>query len=132
MVQLWNWWNTKARLKLELFKYSKRVKSNTADLSGGGKTCFISAITDNDRGCQAAGEEERPASSGQEAQSKDENTGAAHREQLGLAAFRRRTKFVCGKWGNAVKITRNVWCACTVLSQAVMPSDAHWPWVKLS
>ncbi len=46
---------------------------------------FISPFPDDDRGCQA-GEEERPAPSGEEAQSENEDSGAAHTEQFAVAA----------------------------------------------
>jgi len=45
---------------------------------------------DLDRGRQA-GEEERPASTGKEAQSENEDGGSAHREQTAGAAVRSRT-----------------------------------------
>ena len=54
------------------------------------------------------GEEEWPAPSGEEAQSENEDSRAAHRGQSALAAVRWRTKYVCGEWGNVLKITRNV------------------------
>lgn len=48
------------------------------------KMIFVSPFSD-DGGCQA-GEEERPAPSGEEAQSENEDSRAAHREQFALAA----------------------------------------------
>lgn len=74
---------------------------------------MISILYSDNRGHQA-GEEERPATSGQEAQSQNEDSGAAHREQFALAAVQWRTKYVCGEWGNALKITRNVSYALSV------------------
>lgn len=54
-------------------------------MSAQAKMLSFRLFSDIDRGRQA-GEEERPAPAGKEAQSENEDGGAAHREQSALAA----------------------------------------------
>ena len=56
-----------------------------------------SSFPSDHHGGRQTGEEDRPASTGQEAQSENKDRGAANRQQPALAASQRHTQSVCGE-----------------------------------